>query len=337
MTTDATLCEHSAGAEMALAALVDELISRLRTGEMIDAEQIAADHPQFSARLRDILPGLRAVCDLTSRGADIPACHSGGADSNDMLAGVLGEFRILRELGRGGMGIVYEAIQTSLNRRVALKVLPLAAMLDPWHLQRFKNEALAAASLDHPNIVEVHAVGCERGVHFYAMRYVEGQTLAAVIEGMRNDECGMRNDSVGNGLRAVPDLPQDTAAHSALGTPYSVPVDNSALRTQNSELANLNPEHRTLNPLSDTVAAALSTLRTEHPRDFFRIVAELGIQAAEALDHAHQMGIVHRDIKPSNLMIECSHRDRSHLAPRDEASASPLGRGRGEGLLTTDH
>lgn len=187
MTTNATLCEHSANAETALAALVDELISRLRAGESINAEQIVADHPQFAGRLRDILPGLRAVCDLTRRGADIPVCHSGetgGAVANDLLAGVLGDFRILREIGRGGMGIVYEAIQTSLNRRVALKVLPLAAMLDPRHLQRFKNEALAAASLDHPNIVEVHAVGCERDVHFYAMRYVEGQTLAAVIEAL---------------------------------------------------------------------------------------------------------------------------------------------------------
>jgi serine/threonine protein kinase len=73
----------------------------------------------------------------------------------------------------------------SLRRRVALKVLPFAAPLAPRHLQRFKNEAQAAASLEHPNIVNVYSVGCERGVHYYAMQYVEGQTLAEVIAGLR--------------------------------------------------------------------------------------------------------------------------------------------------------
>src|SRR5207244_10129118 len=93
----------------------------------------------------------------------------------------LGDYRIVRKLGRGGMGIVYEAVQLSLGRRVALKVLPFAAALDPKQLQRFKHEAQAAAQLHHTNIVPIHGVGCERGVHYYAMQYIEGQTLAAAI------------------------------------------------------------------------------------------------------------------------------------------------------------
>src|SRR5216683_2275302 len=88
-------------------------------------------------------------------------------------------------IGRGGMGVVYEAIQLSLGRRVALKVLPLAGALDARQLQRFKNEAHAAAHLQHQNIVPVYFVGCERGVHFYAMQFVEGQTLAALIQELR--------------------------------------------------------------------------------------------------------------------------------------------------------
>jgi len=99
--------------------------------------------------------------------------------------GSLGDFQILREIGRGGMGVVYEAEQISLGRRVALKVLPFAAMLDERQLKRFQNEARAAASLKHANIVSVYSVGCERAVHFYAMEYVEGQTLAEVIDGLR--------------------------------------------------------------------------------------------------------------------------------------------------------
>ena len=78
------------------------------------------------------------------------------------------------------MGVVYEAEQISLGRRVALKVLPFAAMLDKQQLARFKNEARAAATLDHPNIVAIYSVGCERGVHYYAMQLVEGQSLAQV-------------------------------------------------------------------------------------------------------------------------------------------------------------
>src|SRR5262249_11010472 len=103
------------------------------------------------------------------------------AAAAELLQGTLGDFRLLREIGRGGMGVVYEAEQISLGRRVALKVLPFAAMLDPRHLQRFQTEARAAASLHHEHIVPVHAVGCERGVHFYAMQYIEGVSLAEVI------------------------------------------------------------------------------------------------------------------------------------------------------------
>src|SRR5437660_11612955 len=99
--------------------------------------------------------------------------------------GPLGDFRIVREIGRVGMRVVYEAVQISLGRRVALKVLPFAAAMDAKQLQRFKNEAQAAAHLQHQNIVPVHYVGCERGVHFYAMQYIDGQTLAGVIHELR--------------------------------------------------------------------------------------------------------------------------------------------------------
>ena len=99
--------------------------------------------------------------------------------------GVLGDYRIVREIGRGGMGVVYEARQVSLGRRVALKVLPFASALDPRQFQRFQIEAQAAACLHHPNIVPVHAVGTERGVSYYAMQYIEGRNLAEVIRELR--------------------------------------------------------------------------------------------------------------------------------------------------------
>src|SRR5262249_28050750 len=110
--------------------------------------------------------------------------------------GTLGDFRIIRELGRGGMGVVYEAVQISLGRPVALKVLPFAAALDSRQLQRFKNEAQAAACLHHTNIVPVFAVGCERGVYFYAMQFINGRSLACVIAepGGKSEDGDARGD-----------------------------------------------------------------------------------------------------------------------------------------------
>src|SRR3989442_3243600 len=112
--------------------------------------------------------------------------HSGPASgfTPEGPLGELGDFRLIREVGRGGMGIVYEAEQISLNRRVALKVLPYAATMDPKQLQRFKNESRAAASLRHEHIVHVYGVGCERGVHYYAMEFIDGLTLAQIIAAM---------------------------------------------------------------------------------------------------------------------------------------------------------
>jgi hypothetical protein len=151
-------------------------------------------------------------------------------------ANPLGDFQIVRELGRGGMGIVYEAIHLSLGRRVALKVLPFAAGFDPRQLQRFRTEAQAAAHLHHSNIVPVHAVGTERGVHFYEMQLIEGRSLDAVIREAREQ--------------------------AQAGQP--VRRDRSALA----------------------------------------VLAKLAADVADALQYAHDRGIIHRDIKPANLLID---------------------------------
>ena len=167
----------------------------------------------------------------------------------------------------------------------------------------------SAAALDHPNIVSVYWVGCERGVHYYAMQYIEGRTLAQVIDELRassplppGEGQGVR--AVGGGQRAAGKGTEPTVS---LGTsPQAAPPDDS-------------PEPRTLSPEPSSPAArpsplvpdtkrepqaAISTKGPNRTAEFFRSAVQLGIQAAEALEHAHQMGVVHRDIKPSNLMVE---------------------------------
>jgi tetratricopeptide (TPR) repeat protein len=245
--------------------VADEFTRRLQQGERPDPEAYARRHPHLAALLREVLPALQLL------GAPAEAGQCAGVPEP---AGALGDFQLLREVGRGGMGVVYEAEQISLRRRVALKVLPFAAALDPRHLQRFKNEAQAAAQLQHAHIVPVHAVGVERGVHYFAMQFIDGQSLAEVVAALRG---------------AAAPGPADT-----------------------------------------TPAAALATARSAGGGAFYRQTARLVLQAAEALDHAHQQGIIHRDVKPGNLLLDAA----GHLWVADFGLARC---GTDPGLTGTDH
>ncbi len=151
-------------ATASLEDLVEEFSAQVERGEQPDADAFIANHPEHADRLRRILPTMLVLANLSSDGDPLRILDATGDPSSATgESRTLGDYRIIREIGRGGMGIVYEAEQISLGRRVALKILPFACVLDPRHLQRFKNEAFAAAHLDHPNIVEVYGVGCERG------------------------------------------------------------------------------------------------------------------------------------------------------------------------------
>lgn len=246
-----------------------------------------------------------------------------GSDRSE--ARVLGDFRILREIGQGGMGVVYEAEQISLRRRVALKTFPFAAILDDRGLRRFKNEAVAAASLKHPNIVTIFSVGCDRGVHYYAMDYIEGQTLARVIEELK----GLPRSGEGPGvpIEAGGAVPGGLAEAEAEVQPGAIHLPIGADTVENAV-----PSPLSASPAADTRSGspgAASTWISHQPAEFFHAAARLGIQAAEALDHAHRLGVVHRDIKPSNIMVDA----QGHLwvtdfglAMVDAESASTLTR-----------
>src|SRR6516165_608480 len=185
MTTRQSTSALPSFADPAFDLLVDELIARQQAGEAPDWSALAREHPDHVGRLRSLAQAVEALGELSRAGDSALSGVAPLPAAEDVVPGVLGDFRILREVGRGGMGVVYEAEQVSLNRRVALKVLPLAATMDPRQLERFRHEARAAALLHHPHIVPVYGVGCERGVHYYAMQLIEGCSLAGLIDGQR--------------------------------------------------------------------------------------------------------------------------------------------------------
>ena len=172
------------GAEDSLFGKVaSEFSERLACGESPGIDDYVARYPQIAAWIRDVFPALQA---LQSRGASSQDSQSRHKQWTQLKQHErLGDFLILREIGRGGMGIVYEALQLSMGRRVALKILPYAALADDRQLQRFQNEIRAVATLSHPNIVSIYSVGEEQGVHYYAMQLIRGHSLADVIGRLR--------------------------------------------------------------------------------------------------------------------------------------------------------
>jgi serine/threonine protein kinase len=258
-----------------LMGAVQEYLRQLEAGEAPSRAEFLRRYADIAAPLAQCLDGLELVHKATAKSRISSAGKSTEptiAAASDVSPGSpLGDFKIVREIGRGGMGVVYEAEQLSLGRRVALKVLPFAATFDGKHLQRFRNEAQAAALLHHTNIVPVYAVGCERGVHFYAMQLIEGQTLAAVLDEIRppeetvNDLAGMIEEKSASQPRPLPES-------------------------------------------SSPVSAALAASHTKSKAEYYRTIARFAVQVADALEHAHQFGIIHRDIKPGNLLVDAHGR-----------------------------
>ena len=286
---------------------LEEYSAALKAGQKPDRREFQARYPEIATTLAECLDGLefvRATAPLLQ-----PIAGGQPAAATEFSPeGPLGDYRILREIGRGGMGVVYEAVQISLGRQVALKVLPFAAALDAKQLQRFKNEAQAAAHLHHQNIVPVYGVGCERGVHYYAMQYINGQTLSAMIAELRplaglDSEVQVGSATVARALASelasgswAP--PPRCRAYSQLTGPYM------PMRSSPATVAAGWPPGPAASEMATRPMAGVSTEHSTQSPAFFRTVANLGVQAAEALEYAHGVGVTHRDIKPANLLVD---------------------------------
>jgi tetratricopeptide (TPR) repeat protein len=165
-------------AEAALEDVLDRYLEELAEGRQPNQDDYLRAHPALAEALRGVFKTLEFI-EATSRSLNASKLERGQQ---------LGEFRIVREVGRGGMGVVYEAVQTSLNRRVALKVLPTGALLSGSAPERFAREAATAGRLHHTNIVPVYAVGEEQGIHFYAMQFIEGRSLSDHLRLLRQSD-----------------------------------------------------------------------------------------------------------------------------------------------------
>ncbi|MFG0288165.1 MAG: protein kinase [Rhodopirellula sp. JB044] len=160
-----------------LAELLEQYMAEMERGVAPSVESLTRENPDLREALRECVDGLLNLHQLAF---DPPVAAADERVVDD--ANLLGDFELHEEIGRGGMGVVYRATQRSLRRDVAIKLLPLGSMLDEQKLTRFRHEAEAAACLQHPHIVPIFAVGCEKGTHYYAMQFIAGDSLDQVIQ-----------------------------------------------------------------------------------------------------------------------------------------------------------
>ncbi|MDO4628952.1 MAG: serine/threonine-protein kinase [Planctomycetia bacterium] len=235
--------------------------------------------------------------EISSENLTVTTSH--GGKKPDVMLGVepIGDFELVREIARGGMGVVYEAWQNSLSRLVALKVLPLASTFDERQLQRFRNEAAAAAQLDHPGIVPIYAIGCDRGIHFYAMKLINGSHLGTVIRALRKERGVFFDDF--QGARTERDLQKTKYENQSKKTEIAEKTETPIITDSTSK--------NVIDSATD-VNDGMTRLYSDRRQEYFRSVARLMKQVADALEYAHQCGVIHRDIKPANLMLDVDGR-----------------------------
>ncbi|WP_231617503.1 serine/threonine-protein kinase [Novipirellula aureliae] len=154
--------------------LASDFVARFRNGDRPTIEEYAIRHPDLSGPIRRVFPLVLSV-------EKVKVDRQSESDGSATLAGRiferLGDFRLVREIGRGGMGIVYEAEQESLGRRIALKILPKQSLLNDDALDSFRREASTAAAMHHSNIVPIFGTGECEGTHYLVMQLIRGESL----------------------------------------------------------------------------------------------------------------------------------------------------------------
>jgi serine/threonine protein kinase/tetratricopeptide (TPR) repeat protein len=269
--------------DLEIARCLAEYQNRRACGEIETVEQFLKEHPDLAPEDAAELEALLELDSIVEERAPLER---------------FGDFEILREAGRGAMGIVYEARQISLDRIVALKILPANVLMDLKAVARFRREAKVAASFRHPNLVGVFAMGVEAGVPYYAMEFSDGETLRQILRRFRR-----RGDS-GRG----PNPHASTIEVLRSLTRYMDTVSPAARRSRNggSTLSKDSTEDDEVPTfeVSATPASSANATLEELNHSYCLQVAEAFAGAAEGLQEAHAGGVIHRDLKPSNLILD---------------------------------
>ena len=275
--------------------LVEAFLERYRRGERPSLSEYAANHPECAERIQALFPALMVMEELGSRGGDATGSGPGQAAAQSPMPQRLGDYLLLRQVGSGGMGVVYEAIQESLGRHVALKTLPFHQLSDPTRLERFRREARAAARLHHTHIVPVFGVGEHDGLHYYTMQFIRGHGLDTVLSELKR----LRREPSDPAAALAP-AGQDSSATLAQGLCTGRVRDDEMGRDGSTATGAPQPHPGP----APAASGDRSDLSNQPEGQYLRSVARIGIDVAEALEYAHNQGILHRDIKPSNLMLD---------------------------------
>ena len=259
-----------------LDGLVEEFTQRIRNGETPSIAEYQSQHPDCEDEIHDLLSSVAMIEGLKDQG--LSGSGTGSSPLEELLElERLGEYRILRELGRGGMGIVLEAVHESLGRRVAVKVLPHRLVSNQKNIERFTREARAAAALHHNNIVSVFGLGHSDGYYYYVMEFIDGCGLDEVIRAMKS-ESSQGSSSAQPNAGSLPNSDQPTKTHDD-----DTVTNSSAIRESFPQVRI--PEQ----------AQGLGR---------YRWAAEIIANVSDAISYAHAQGVLHRDIKPGNLLLD---------------------------------
>jgi WD40 repeat protein/serine/threonine protein kinase/tetratricopeptide (TPR) repeat protein len=313
------MSEHSADRDP-VEELAEEFAARHRRGERPALSEYVMRYPQWADQIRDLFPALVVMERLKPVPGEATGDYQGGPlHPSGRALERLGDYRILREVGRGGMGIVYEAEQESLGRHVALKVLPTHALLDGLQLHRFRREARSAARLHHTNIVPVYGVGEHNGLHYYVMQFIQGLGLDAVLAELQHvPRPGGRRGAgvtVAAGYAKATRAGDVSAADMARSFLTGAFAASDALPGEAGDSTPV-PKNRSADTQAEATPAKNDSSAVHLPgqpehstlsdsgRHYWQSIARIGLQVAEALAYAHAQGTLHRDIKPSNLLVD---------------------------------